>query len=168
MLICVEFVQAVNADLNCLGVVVGDAVDVFGVTHDRLRSNQTGIRDRHEVLRNAPPSPNTQTRSAGDGSIAPSFAAATPDPPGRDVAHAALGRAARWKPPSHANPNGLLLHFDGIPPYYLICFVTLGLHVRPSFRFVKRHRVVKAVPFDDGDILGGRRSLYVCDPSQGA
>jgi hypothetical protein len=30
-LVCAEFVQAVNADLNRLGVVVGDIVDVFGV-----------------------------------------------------------------------------------------------------------------------------------------
>jgi hypothetical protein len=33
LLVCAEFVQAVNADLNRLGVVVGDTVDVFGVTH---------------------------------------------------------------------------------------------------------------------------------------
>jgi hypothetical protein len=33
LLVCAEFVQAVNADLNRLGVVVGDIVDVFGVTH---------------------------------------------------------------------------------------------------------------------------------------
>jgi hypothetical protein len=37
LLICAEFLQAVNADLNRLGVVVSDIVDVFGVTHfDRL------------------------------------------------------------------------------------------------------------------------------------
>jgi hypothetical protein len=30
LLICAEFLQAVNADLNRLGVVVGDTVDVFG------------------------------------------------------------------------------------------------------------------------------------------
>jgi hypothetical protein len=33
LLVCAEFVQAVNADLNRLGVVVGNTVDVFGVTH---------------------------------------------------------------------------------------------------------------------------------------
>jgi hypothetical protein len=33
LLVCAEFVQAVNAELNRLGVVVGDTVDVFGVTH---------------------------------------------------------------------------------------------------------------------------------------
>src|SRR5262249_52937994 len=68
----------------------------------------------------------------------------------------------------HANTNALLFGFDDVPPYYLICFVTLGLHVRPSFRFVKRQCVVNAIPFDDGDILGRSRSLYVFDPSQGA
>jgi hypothetical protein len=35
--VCAEFVQAVNADLNRLGVVDGNTVDAFGVTHDRLR-----------------------------------------------------------------------------------------------------------------------------------
>jgi hypothetical protein len=30
--------QAVNADLNRLGVVVGDTVDVFGAAHDLLNS----------------------------------------------------------------------------------------------------------------------------------
>jgi hypothetical protein len=29
LLVCAEFVQAVNADLNRLGVVVGDTVDLF-------------------------------------------------------------------------------------------------------------------------------------------
>jgi hypothetical protein len=33
LLVCAEFVQAVNAALNRLGVVGGDIVDVFGVTH---------------------------------------------------------------------------------------------------------------------------------------
>jgi hypothetical protein len=33
LLVCAEFVQAVNADPNRLGVVVGDTVDVSGVTH---------------------------------------------------------------------------------------------------------------------------------------
>ena len=33
LLVCAEFVQPVNADLNRLGVVVGDIVDVFGVAH---------------------------------------------------------------------------------------------------------------------------------------
>src|SRR5262245_24225487 len=33
LLVRTEFVQAVNAELNRLGVVVGDTVDVFGVTH---------------------------------------------------------------------------------------------------------------------------------------
>src|SRR5262249_54517122 len=58
LLVCTEFVQAVNADLNRLGVAVGDTVDVFDVTHDRLRSNETGIRERPDVLRNATPFPN--------------------------------------------------------------------------------------------------------------
>src|SRR5262249_57494238 len=58
LLICTEFVQAVNADLNRLGVAVGDTVDVFDVTHDRLRSTETGISERPEVLRNATPLPN--------------------------------------------------------------------------------------------------------------
>ena len=62
----------------------------------------------------------------------------------------------------------LLFGFDDVPPYYLICFVTLGLHVRPCFRFVKRQCVVNAIPFDDGDIFGSSRSLYVFDPSESA
>jgi hypothetical protein len=36
LLVCVELVQAVNADLSRLGVVVGDTVDVFGAAHDLL------------------------------------------------------------------------------------------------------------------------------------
>jgi len=36
LLLCAEVVQAVNADLNRLGVVVGDTVDVFGAAHDLL------------------------------------------------------------------------------------------------------------------------------------
>jgi len=36
LLVCVELVQAINADLNRLGVVVGDTVDVFGAAHDLL------------------------------------------------------------------------------------------------------------------------------------
>ena len=36
LLVCTELVQAVNADLNRLGVVVGDTVDVFGSAHDLL------------------------------------------------------------------------------------------------------------------------------------
>jgi hypothetical protein len=36
LLVCAKFVQAVNADLNRSGVVFGDTVNVFGVTHDRL------------------------------------------------------------------------------------------------------------------------------------
>ena len=71
LLVCTEFVQAVNADLNRLGVAVGDTVDVFDVTHDRLRSNETGIRERPDVLRNATPVPNKATGNAGGGSIAP-------------------------------------------------------------------------------------------------
>jgi hypothetical protein len=62
LLVCTEFVQAVNADLNRLGVAVGDTVDVFDVTHDRLRSNETGIRERPDVLRNATPFPNKANR----------------------------------------------------------------------------------------------------------
>ena len=38
LLVCAEFVQPVNTDLNRLSVVVGDAVDVFGAAHDRLQS----------------------------------------------------------------------------------------------------------------------------------
>jgi len=34
----VELVQAVKADLNRLGVGVGDTVDVFGAAHDVLNS----------------------------------------------------------------------------------------------------------------------------------
>jgi hypothetical protein len=37
-LVCAEFVQPVNADLNRLNVIVGDTVDVFGGAHDRLQS----------------------------------------------------------------------------------------------------------------------------------
>jgi hypothetical protein len=55
-------VQAVNADLKRLGVAVGDAVEVFDVTHGRLRSNETGISERPEVLRNATPFPNKANR----------------------------------------------------------------------------------------------------------
>jgi hypothetical protein len=33
LLVCAELVEAVNADLNRLDAVVGDTVDVFGVTH---------------------------------------------------------------------------------------------------------------------------------------
>jgi hypothetical protein len=33
LLVCAEFVQAVNADLNRLSVVIGDTIDVFGITH---------------------------------------------------------------------------------------------------------------------------------------
>jgi hypothetical protein len=36
LLVCAELVQAVNADVNRLGVVVGDTVDVFGAAHDLL------------------------------------------------------------------------------------------------------------------------------------
>jgi len=39
LLVCAQFVQAVNADLNCLGVVVGDTIDVFGAAHDCLQSH---------------------------------------------------------------------------------------------------------------------------------
>ena len=38
LLVCVELVQAVNADLKRLGVCVGDTVDVFGTAHDVLNS----------------------------------------------------------------------------------------------------------------------------------
>jgi hypothetical protein len=37
LLVCAEFVQTVNADLNRLGVVVGDTMDVFGAAHDSLQ-----------------------------------------------------------------------------------------------------------------------------------
>jgi len=33
LLVCAQFVQPVNADLNRLGVLVGDTIDVFGVIH---------------------------------------------------------------------------------------------------------------------------------------
>jgi transposase len=36
---CAEFAEAVNANLNRLGVVVGDTVDVFGAAHGRLQSH---------------------------------------------------------------------------------------------------------------------------------
>jgi hypothetical protein len=38
-------VQAVNADLDRLGVVDGDTVDAFGVTHDRLRPLRCQLRN---------------------------------------------------------------------------------------------------------------------------
>ena len=38
LLVCAEFVQPVNTDLNRLNVIVGDTVDVFGGAHDRLQS----------------------------------------------------------------------------------------------------------------------------------
>jgi len=43
LLVCAEIVQAVNADLNCLSVVVGDTVDVFGAAHDRLQSRECSV-----------------------------------------------------------------------------------------------------------------------------
>jgi hypothetical protein len=39
LLVCAEFLQAVDANLNRLGVVVSDTVDVFGVAHGRLQSH---------------------------------------------------------------------------------------------------------------------------------
>jgi hypothetical protein len=39
LLVCAELVEAVNADLNRLGVVIGNTVDVFGVAHDGLQSH---------------------------------------------------------------------------------------------------------------------------------
>jgi hypothetical protein len=33
LLACAEFVQAVNANLNRLGMAVGDIIDVFDVAH---------------------------------------------------------------------------------------------------------------------------------------
>jgi hypothetical protein len=36
LLVCAQFVQAVNADLNRSGVVVGNSVDVFGTGHGSL------------------------------------------------------------------------------------------------------------------------------------
>jgi hypothetical protein len=39
LLVCAEFVEAVNADLNRLGVVIGNTVDVCGVAHDGLQSH---------------------------------------------------------------------------------------------------------------------------------
>ena len=38
LLVCVELVQADNADLNRLGAVGGDTVDVFGAAHGLLNS----------------------------------------------------------------------------------------------------------------------------------
>jgi hypothetical protein len=60
-------VEAVNADLNRLGMVVGDTVDVFGATHDRLRSNETGIRERPKScsVRNTTPFPRKANRERG-------------------------------------------------------------------------------------------------------
>ena len=73
LLVCAEFVQAVNADLNRLGVAVGDTVDVFDVlTHDGLRSDETGIREGLKSCGMRSPSPIKQTGNARDGSIAPS------------------------------------------------------------------------------------------------
>jgi hypothetical protein len=37
---CAELVQAINANLNRLRVVVGDTVDVFGAAHDLLASHK--------------------------------------------------------------------------------------------------------------------------------
>jgi hypothetical protein len=37
LLVCAQFVQTVNADLNRLGVVVGNSVDVFGTGHGALQ-----------------------------------------------------------------------------------------------------------------------------------
>jgi len=42
LLTCAKFVQTINADLNRLGVAVGDTVDtvdVFDAVHDRLQSH---------------------------------------------------------------------------------------------------------------------------------
>jgi hypothetical protein len=44
LLVCAEFVEAVNADLNRSGVVIGNTVDVFGVAHDRLRPLRCQLR----------------------------------------------------------------------------------------------------------------------------
>src|SRR5262249_9930560 len=41
---CGKFVQTVNADLNRLGVVVGDTVDAFGAAHDRLQVCRSVMR----------------------------------------------------------------------------------------------------------------------------
>jgi hypothetical protein len=37
--------------------------------------------------------------------------------------------------------------------------------IRPGFRLVKCHGVVKAVPFDDGRTLGSRASVYLNNAS---
>ena len=39
LLVCAEFVQAGNADLNRLGVVVGDTVDLFAAVRGCLQSH---------------------------------------------------------------------------------------------------------------------------------
>jgi hypothetical protein len=79
-----------------------------------------------------------------------------PDPPidaaGRGLSPAPLSRVAlmtkqRRRLPLPGARTALLLDLDYVPPYHLVCFVTLRRHVRPSFRFVKCH-CVAARPFD--------------------
>jgi len=36
LLVCAEFVESVNANLNRSGVIVGYIVDIFGFAHDHL------------------------------------------------------------------------------------------------------------------------------------
>ncbi len=61
--------------------------------------------------------------------------------------------------------NRLLFDFDDVTPYYLGCLVTLRRKIRPGFRLVKCHCVVKVVPFDDGHALGSRGPVYLNNPS---
>jgi hypothetical protein len=61
--------------------------------------------------------------------------------------------------------NRLLLDFDDVTPYGPGCLVTLRRKIRPGFRLVKCHCVVKAVPFDDGHTLGSRGPVYLDNPS---
>ncbi len=52
--------------------------------------------------------------------------------------------------------EGLIHHFDGVPPDCLEGFVTLRRKVIPGFRFVKCLRLLQAVPLGDGYTLGSR------------
>jgi len=52
--------------------------------------------------------------------------------------------------------EGLIHHFDGVPPDCFEGFVTLRRKVIPGFRFVKCLRLLQAVPLGDGYTLGSR------------
>jgi hypothetical protein len=61
--------------------------------------------------------------------------------------------------------NRLLLGLDDVAPYNLGCLVTLGCKVCPGFRLIECHRIIQAVPFDHGHVLGSRPAVYLNDPS---